>query len=230
MIEAEILLHLNSEYPREGCGLILNKRGKLHYIACDNVAEDEEEFKISSSDYIRASLQGDIHAIVHSHPDASPEPSDWDKKASNFLGVPYWIYSTPTNQKVVYEPEKKAKPLLGKEYEFGKNDCYSLVRDYYYIELGLKLPAIPFEDDFWLKGINYFDELQESFGFVTVEEPQPHDMVIFNVISDIPNHCGIYLGEDVFLHHAVDRLSCRESLHSFWGKYVTRYIRCKQFI
>jgi len=224
-----VIEHLMSEYPREGCGILLNKRGKLEWIPCENVAEGNEEFRISANDYIRASLQGDIHAIVHSHPDGSPEPSEADIQASDFLGIPYWIYSIPGAELYVYEPDRKKQPLLGKEYEFGVNDCYSLVRDYYK-ELDIDLPAIPFEDDFWLKGINYFDDLQESFGFETVEEPQEHDMVIFSVMSDIPNHCGVYVGEDIFLHHAVDRLSCRESLHSFWGRYVTRYIRCKKFI
>jgi len=227
---ADILLHLNQEYPREGCGIVLNKRGTLEYVPCENVAEGDEEFKISAQDYIRASLKGDIHAIVHSHPDGSCEPSEADINASNFLGIPYWIYSVPYNKEYIYSPEKLAKPLLGKTYEFGKNDCYSLTRDYYYTKLGITLPSIPFEDNFWEKGINYFDDLQHTFGFVTVEEPKEHDMIIFNVMSDIPNHCGIYIGEDNFLHHAVDRLSCRESLHSIWGRFITRYIRCKQFI
>jgi proteasome lid subunit RPN8/RPN11 len=224
-----VIEDLLDAYPREACGILLNKRGKLEWFPCENVAEDDEEFKISASDYIRASLQGDIHAIVHSHPDSSPEPSEADKQASDFLGIPYWIYAIPSCELYVYEPKRKKEPLLGKEYQFGKNDCYSLVRDYYK-ELDIDLPTIPFEDDFWLKGINYFDDLQDAFGFVTVDEPQEHDMIIFNVISDIPNHCGVYLGEDIFMHHAVDRLSCRESLHSFWGRYVTRYIRCKKFI
>lgn len=221
--------HLLNEYPREGCGILLNKRGKLEWMPCKNVAENDEEFRIAAEDYIKASLSGDIHAIVHSHPDGSCLPSEADKQASDFLGIPYWIYSLPDCELFVYEPKERKAPLLGKEYRFGQNDCYSLVRDYYK-QLDIDLPTIPFEDDFWLKGINYFDDLQESFGFVTVAEPQEHDMVIFSVMSDIPNHCGVYVGEDIFMHHAVDRLSCRESLHSFWGRYVTRYIRCKKFI
>lgn len=217
-------------YPNEACGILLNKRGKLEWFPCENVAESpEEDFRISAQDYIRASMQGDIHAIVHSHPDSSPEPSERDKQASDFLGIPYWIYAIPSCELYVYEPKEIRQPLLGKEYKFGQNDCYSLVRDYYK-DLNIDLPAIPFEDDFWQKGINYFDDLQDSFGFVTVDTPQPHDMIIFSVMSSIPNHCGVYLGEDIFMHHAVDRLSCRESIHSFWGKYITRFIRCKQFI
>ena len=78
------------------------------------------------------------------------------------------------------------------------------------------------------KGLNYFDDLFDAFGFYEVEEPQEHDVILFNVMCEIPNHCGVYVGEDIFLHHAVDRLSCRESIHTLWGRYITRYARCKK--
>lgn len=226
----EILEHLTEEYPYEGCGLIVNKRGKLTWMPCENTAASDEHFKISAKDYIRASLLGDVHAVVHSHPDASPEPSEHDKKASDYLGIPYHIYSIPSGEYTVYEPAKKREPLLGRDYKFGVNDCYSLVRDYYLEKLGLTLPTIEFEDDFWEYGIDYFNDLQESFGFVEVDQPKEHDLIFFSVMAPIPNHCGIYLGDGIFMHHAADRLSCRESLSSFWGRYITRYVRCKQFI
>ena len=128
----------------------------------------------------------------------------------------------------MYEPEATVIPLLGRDYEFGKNDCWSLVRAYYKEKLNIDLPTLKFEDDWWDKGLNYFDDLFDVFGFYEVEEPQEHDVILFNVMCEIPNHCGVYVGEDIFLHHAVDRLSCRESIHTLWGRYITRYARCKQ--
>ena len=119
--------------------------------------------------------------------------------------------------------------MLGRTYDFGTNDCYSLVRDYYREKLNIELSAINFEDNWWNKGLNYFDDLYEAFGWYEVETPQEHDMIIFSVLSNIPNHCGVYLGEGLFLHHAENRLSCRESIYSGWSKHITRYIRCKQF-
>ena len=91
--DKEILEHLISVYPEEGCGILINKRGKIVWMACENTAvKPEEDFVISAKDYIRASLLGDIHAIVHSHPDVSCEPSESDIKTSDFLGIPYIIY------------------------------------------------------------------------------------------------------------------------------------------
>lgn len=227
---AEMLEHLEKEYPNEGCGVVLNKRGKKVWVPCKNISSDpENSFEIDSKDYMRAQLQGDIYAIVHSHPDASSEPSEHDRKASDFLGIPYYIFSLPDGELTVYEPKTERPALTGREYEFGVHDCYSLVCDYYK-ELGIELSRMPFVDDFWEKGYNYFDDLQEEYGFRTVEKPQKHDLIFFNVMSSVPNHCGVYVGEDVFLHHAVNRLSCRESLHSFWGKYITRFVRWHEFI
>ena len=229
--DKEIIKYLFDKYPEEACGLIVNKKGKAVWIPCENTAEDKKEnFIISSTDYIRASLSGDLMAIVHSHPDASPEPSEHDKKTSNFLGIPYIIYSLPDIEKVVYNPDYKRNPLIGREYSFGEQDCYSLVRDYYRQELNIELPTTVFEDDWWEKGLNYFDDLFDSFGFQKVDNLEKNDLIFFKVMAPIANHVGVYLGEDLFLHHAVNRLSCRESVNSVWRKYITGYYRCKQFI
>jgi proteasome lid subunit RPN8/RPN11 len=228
--DKQIFEYFVEQFPKEGCGLLQNKKGKLYWIPCENKAENpEEDFYIDPKEYIKASLSGDIYAIVHSHPDTGEEPSEADIKASDFLGIPYHIYSLETMKKYEYIPKKLRTPLLGRNYEFGKYDCYSLVRDYYE-NLGIILPNIPFEDDWWLKGLNYFDELFDAFGFVEVEEPQEHDGIILQVYCEVPNHCGIYLGEDIFMHHAVYRLSCRESLYSGWRQHVKRFVRCKEFI
>mgnify|MGYP003306128547 FL=1 len=74
-------------------------------------------------------------------------------------------------------------------------------------------------------GLNYFDDLFEKFGFKEVQDPKIGDGILFKVYCNVPNHCGIYLGEDVFLHHAINRISCRENLYPFWAKHVSRYVR-----
>ena len=146
--DKEIIKYLFDKYPEEACGLLVNQRGKQVWVPCENTAEDKKEnFIISSADYLKASLTGDLMAIVHSHPDASPEASEHDKKTSNFLGIPYIIYSLPEVQKYTYTPDYSRSPFLGREYEFGTNDCYSLVRDYYREELKIELPTTVFEDD-----------------------------------------------------------------------------------
>ena len=79
--DKQILSYFLEKYPEEGCGILQNKKGKLVWIPSTNEAENpEEEFIINSDDYLRASLTGDIYAVVHSHPDTSAELSEADKK------------------------------------------------------------------------------------------------------------------------------------------------------
>ena len=45
-----IVKYFNKEYPREGCGVIAIQKGKSKWFPCKNVAEDNEDFIIDSTD------------------------------------------------------------------------------------------------------------------------------------------------------------------------------------
>ena len=64
-LKTAILKHAESEYPRECCGLIVGG----NYIPCINQSTLDSQFAISPQDYVAASEQGEIVAIVHSHAD-----------------------------------------------------------------------------------------------------------------------------------------------------------------
>ena len=225
MIE-QMLEHFQQEYPREACGILGIVKGKKKWFPCENVAEDSEDFVLSSQDYFRVKRQADILAIVHTHPDASPEPSQSDINNCNALGIPYYIYSYPTLEYYELQPETQAYPLIGREYEFGTTDCFEAMRDWLASKNINIAPRAPFEDDWWEKGLNYFtEETIGEWGFRKVEEAQENDLLIFQVEADVPNHCGVYLSNEVFFHHAVNRLSCRESLYPFWVRHLVGIYR-----
>ena len=116
------------------------------------------------------------------------------------------------------EPKIRTNPLVGREYVFGITDCFEAARDYYleYFNIDLKTREM-FEDDWWFKGIDYFEEAYiKTYGFNKVEAPEVGDMLVFAVNSQVGNHCGIYLGDNTFFHHAVNRLSCREAISTLW--------------
>ena len=129
MIE-EIQQHFEASYPREACGIIGIVQGKKKWFPCTNVAENEDDFILSSDEYFEIVKQCDVFAIVHNHPDASNEPSPADINNCNALGIPYWIFSYPEMDLYILEPEKKSYPLVGREYEFGVRDCFEAMRDY----------------------------------------------------------------------------------------------------
>ena len=127
----------------------------------------------------------------------------------------------------IVEPVRETKELYGRDYEFGVNDCFEAARDYY-LSTGLDIPNRPlFEDDWWDKGLNYFtDDYIASWGFKRIEgNMQKGDLIIFTIQANIPNHCGVYLGNDIFYHHAEHRLSCRENLYPLWKKSITGVYR-----
>lgn len=225
MIE-EIREHFEAEYPREACGLIGVVKGKKKYFPCENVAEDEDDFIMSSSDYMKYKRSMDIIGIVHNHPDATNEPSNADIDNCNALGIPYYIFSYPDMELNIVEPKINTNPLLGREYSFGVADCFEAMRDWLAVENIHIPPRDLFEDDWWLKGLDYFTEENiKNWKHKKVETPKKNDVLIFQINASTPNHCGVYLGNDVFFHHAVNRLSCRESLYPFWIEHIVGIYR-----
>lgn len=217
----EIKTHFDTEYPREACGIIGIVKGRKRWFPCKNVAESEKDFVMSSEDWFRVKRQADIFAIVHNHVDSSNEPSENDVNNCNALGIPYYIFSYPDLELNIVQPKQNFNPLIGREYKFGANDCFEAMRDWLSNE-GIEIPKrAAFEDDWWLKGLDYFTEdIISEWGFKKVSAPQKNDLLVFAVESSVGNHCGVYLSNDVFFHHAENRLSCRESLYPFWGKHI----------
>lgn len=225
MIE-KIREHFEAEYPREACGIIGVVKGKKRYYPCENVAEDDDDFIMSSTDYMKYKRSMDIIAIVHNHPDSDNTPSEGDINNCNALGIPYYIFSYPDMELNILEPKVHVNPLLGREYKFGTADCFEAMRDWLASEDINIPPRDLFEDDWWEKGLNYFTEENiKNWKHKKVDSPQKNDVLIFQIEADVPNHCGVYLGNDVFFHHAVNRLSCRESLYPFWRKHIVGIYR-----
>ena len=223
----DIEKHFSECYPREGCGILAVIKGELQWFPCNNVAEDDDDFIIDSNQYIEISQRGDIVGVIHSHPDASCEPSQSDIDYCNATGVKYYIFSYPEMELYTLYPETTKKELYGREYKFGVNDCFEAMRDYLKEQNISIPPRAAFEDDWWKKGLDYFtDEIIESYGYTRVTgNMQENDVIIFTINAEVGNHCGVYLGEDIFYHHAENRLSCRENLYPFYKKYITGVYR-----
>ena len=224
----EIQKHFQETYPREGCGILGVQRGELKWFPCVNIADDDQDFVFEPSEYINIAQKCDITAIVHSHPDGNSEASSADIKQCNILGIPYYIFSYPEMELTVIKPENApVRELMGREYEFGVTDCFEAIRDYL-ITQNLVIPQrYVFGERWWEKGEDYFcDTLASEFNGVPVSgNYQKNDILIFSVYSSVPNHCGVYLGDDIFYHHATGRLSCRENLYPYWKKFLVKGYR-----
>jgi len=83
------------------------------------------------ADYALAEDSGPILAVVHSHPDAAPLPSQADLVACERTGIPWFILGWPTEIWHFMTPKGYRAPLIGREFVHGVLDCYTLIRDWY---------------------------------------------------------------------------------------------------
>ena len=83
-LKEQILSHLNREYPREGCGVIVLENNEHKWYPVTNIAKSDEDFIFDPIEYMKINLKSKPLAIVHSHPDSSSEPSEVDRKKLQF--------------------------------------------------------------------------------------------------------------------------------------------------
>ncbi len=96
------------------------------YIPCENTAADAgEEFRIAPEAYAEAEDQGEIVAVVHSHPDATSRPSAADVAMCNASGLTWHILSWPEGDLRTIEPVDQV-PLLGRAFVHGVQDCWQV--------------------------------------------------------------------------------------------------------
>ena len=241
--------HAWADYPNECCGLIIDDK----YQPCVNVSPDPaNSFEINATHLIEIGADvSDIQAIVHSHPNGSPEPSEFDRVQMGLHGVDWVIVGLGVHSDgekycniKSHKPKAYQAPLIGREYYHGTQDCYSLVRDYYERELGITLPDFPRVDDWW-EDANHEPLYEKNFGkagFEQVHDLQKHDIILCRVgRTHHVNHALIYLGDgklksekapkvmgdNLVLHHPHGRLSVREIYGESWQKRTAMIVRYK---
>lgn len=224
---AYIRAHAAREAPRECCGVVTVEHGERVYRACRNASQGDAEFAIHPEDWAAAQDAGEIVAVVHSHPFASPEPSMADRVECERHGLPWWIVNHPLGHWREIRPEGYRAPLVGRPFCHGVLDCYSLLRDYYREQLGLELPDFERGERWWEKGGDLYRENFEAAGFRAIPstpDPRPseHDVILMRVASSVPNHAGV-VSQGGLLHHLQYRLSSRD-VYGGWYRHRTTHV------
>lgn len=221
--------HAEREYAekKESCGLLVKGPDGLFYYPCRNLATNpRQQFRLNPRDRMDAEAAGQVVAVVHSHPDASNAPSPADLIACARSGLPWVIVSFPDFQHRVIEPRRARVPYKGRQFQHGVVDCYTLLQDYYLYELGIELPDIERPDEWWNKGANLYVANLENAGFVQVKTPEKHDGILMAIGAEVPNHSGVYLGNDTMLHHMAGRLSAATTFGgTYWMEHLVGYFR-----
>lgn len=235
MYDAEVLLSIKKDaldrYPEESCGLILRKAdGSTLYKSMPNVASDPlNSFHIDERSIL--SVKAALVAIVHSHPDGPDCPSETDMRSQLLYNVPFGIVST--DGVGCYEPffwgsDTPRADLIGRGFRHGVTDCYALVRDYFYQKLGIELNEYPRDWEWWTGGAKLYEDYFEAEGFKRIDESEvrEHDCFLAQLRSTTPNHAGVYVGNNLILHHITSRLPVDSSRLSRrdaigpWAKFI----------
>jgi cell wall-associated NlpC family hydrolase len=211
--------------PAESCGLVVVAQGAHvgDYMPVRNLSTAHDRFTIAPEDWARAEDHGRVAAVVHSHPGQEPTvPSEADRVACDLSGIP-WLITGEAGSWTVLHPQ--GRPFEGREFCWGLDDCYALVRDWFSASFGWALPDFEREPDFWRERDLFSTNLQLA-GFRPVEgrTPEPGDGLLFNVRGRCPDHCAVYLGNGRMLHQPQGRLSAVEPIGRYAEKlaYIAR--------
>ncbi|EFE23101.1 C40 family peptidase [Edwardsiella tarda] len=215
MIDEKILAHAHQSAPIESCGYVVNTNRGMRYLPCENRSiEPTQYFRMAPEDFLAAQAAGEIVALVHSHPGGTPYLSSADRVLQCSSALPWWLVCDGLIHRFRCVPL-----LLGRQFEYGVMDCYTLLRDAYHLA-GINLPDFPREDDWWRHGQDlYLDNLpQYGFSQVSADAAQPGDIVLCCFGSSVANHAAIYCGDGALLHHIPDQLSKRERYSDSWKR------------
>jgi proteasome lid subunit RPN8/RPN11 len=235
--ELDAIEHAKSCHPYESVGFVVNNE----YIPLTNISDSpRSQFEVASKDYMRFPSPD---RLIHSHPEMKAlEPSRCDMQGQLDMNIPWgvftinWLYEEKrfsVSPILYWGTGLPHPPLIGRKFRWGPSsisdnggDCYALVKDYYEMEMGIILPEYPRDNEWWINGGDMYRDNFQNAGFRRIEmsEMRKGDVALAQIMSKVPNHAGIYLGDGTFLHHLTNRLSRRDNVNVY-KKCVTHCLR-----
>ena len=118
------------------------------------------------------------------------------------------------------------KSLVGRQWLYGKFDCYTIVRDYYKL-LGIIMPDYERPKDLITSDSIFLDQAKNcNFKQIDFEDRKKDDVLIMKLGTKNPMHAAIFLGDNTILHQKYESLSCTENYSVYYRrstKAVFRY-------
>nr|BAR24685.1 putative phage cell wall peptidase, NlpC/P60 family (TIGR02219) [uncultured Mediterranean phage uvMED]BAR24732.1 putative phage cell wall peptidase, NlpC/P60 family (TIGR02219) [uncultured Mediterranean phage uvMED]BAR24813.1 putative phage cell wall peptidase, NlpC/P60 family (TIGR02219) [uncultured Mediterranean phage uvMED]BAR24832.1 putative phage cell wall peptidase, NlpC/P60 family (TIGR02219) [uncultured Mediterranean phage uvMED]BAR24892.1 putative phage cell wall peptidase, NlpC/P60 len=117
------------------------------------------------------------------------------------------------------------RSLIGRQWDYGTHDCFSLLRDYYEL-LGVSIPDFARPESLE-RADNLFVRYARRVGFqpVPFDERQLHDVLIMRLGTETPMHAAIFVGGDRILHQRMGSISAVEPLRRYYWRRTAAVFR-----
>jgi len=209
--------HVLACYPQEACGLVIEDS----FLPLPNVStEPIDNFMMEEGTYL--TYEDHIDCIIHSHTfipttfDART-PSLVDMELAKATALPQGIVHTDGEyiSDLLYFNTTTPPALEKRPYICGVYDCFTIVRDFYIQEYNYFIDILPRPPNWEAWDNSYMLSNLDSQGLTKLPVGTPlerGDVLVFRIGSNVPNHVGVYLGQDTFIHHLNKRLSNIDTL------------------
>jgi proteasome lid subunit RPN8/RPN11 len=237
-IKKKIKEHALEESPRECCGIIVND---VKVVRCRNVAHKPmDHFSLSPLDYMKASREGDINAIYHSHLDEEKfSPSDIINSQTH--EVNYILYNIKNNSFSEFNPLKKKTFIHSTSFKTGISDCMTLVINYYKENFDIDLSDLNFlrmkedwseRDPLLIQKIIELNRTNHSDLFEEIDfletTLRKHDIISLEYIKGKGVcHTAVYVGSGNIFHHPRGKHPIVEKLTESFQRRVKKVYRLK---
>jgi proteasome lid subunit RPN8/RPN11 len=202
--------------PIESVGVVIDIKGKAEYRRCVNLSTENDEMDLCPDSLVKAQDEGRLIGYIHSHVGGSTRPSSTDRNSCDATGVPWWVVTDASHEWSRMDP--LGRPVEGRQFVMGVDDCWSIVREWRLFNYGCELPDFLRKDKFWELGETPHLDNMRAAGFheIPVKDIEPGDVVLMEVAALTINHCAIYMGHGKILHHLPGRLSRVDEYDGQW--------------
>lgn len=222
-----------NKWPNEAVAILTFDKitGESNIIFCENVARNKKTtFAIKDNIYLKEKLQENKHLIIfHSHCDTSFNKkinnfSEEDIKKSEESGHQFLLYNTSTDYWNFYEPKTyEPPPLLQRPFVQGLWNCYTLGKDYFKIKKNIILDYFFLPENADVYNFDTIDKnfYNQNFSEVNFDDIKEGCCLLFKIGNKTrySNHIGLYVGENKFIHHSINKLSMNQQLNN---SYINR--------
>jgi proteasome lid subunit RPN8/RPN11 len=194
--------HTAACYPEEAVGIVEDGA----YVPLENLSRQPTQDVVLDDEALLRVAKAEV--FFHSHPDGIGCPSESDMLYQQQLDIPFVVMVWPLYDVFWFGDTLEGAPLLGRGFRHGVHDCYSLLRDYYWLERRIRLLDKPRDWNWWDprygKGLDLYRDYFDEAGFVKIpvrEATEPGDGLMMQFNYKVPMHGMLVWDHEMLLHH-----------------------------